>query len=401
MLTLQRGVSAWASWTFQPSDAGTEITVGSAPGCDWQVAAPGVPAIELLFTGEELFVWVEQAREELCCNDATLSLGFTRLRHADRLDLGPARIVVSLGADLAQSPAPSSSRPRRSRSAPGRSKGPVHIAELRVRRGSARLPVWAFTADQIGKSVTIGASDACDLQVIAAGVEPNELTVLCAGDTLLVKSARSEGPKLNGRYLPEEWQFLRDGDRLDLGTACIGVRISAIDLAARGERTTELEPMASEVRPEQRRAFREVRPKHTWPFAGKLTSFKPITLPKALAQPQERRLVSAAPTNRVGKRSRPLAAAPSRRPDYATVPQALLCTPRTLREVPLPSAVAPSRRRPPVCAQADSGSQAELLGCLFESPSERSHPRRWRTHAVSFVLLAGAYLVWLAILERW
>ena len=100
VLTLQRGVSTWASWTFQPADAGTEITVGSSPGCDWQVAAPGVPSISLLFTGEELFAWVEQVREETRCNDATLPLGFTHLRHGDQLDLGAARIVVSLGFEL-------------------------------------------------------------------------------------------------------------------------------------------------------------------------------------------------------------------------------------------------------------------------------------------------------------
>ena len=100
----------------------------------------------------------------------------------------------------------------------------------------------------MGKAVVVGAADECDIQIVAAGVEARELIVLFAGDTLLVKSARKDlGPKLNGQYLSEEWQFLRDEDRLDMGMACIDVHLAEADLSSSGEREIlEARPAARE-----------------------------------------------------------------------------------------------------------------------------------------------------------
>ncbi len=400
VLTLQRGVSTWASWTFLPADAGAEITVGSSPGCDWQVAAPGVPSIELLFTGEELFAWVEQVREEIRCNDAPLPLGFTQLRHDDQLHLGAARIVVSFGMKLARLAKPRPPKREAAHVAVGshetRANVQPHAAELRVRRGASRLPAWTFSPGDIGKAVTVGASDECDVQIVAAGVEAHELTVLYAGDTLLVRSARAEpGPKLNGQHLSEEWQFLTDGDRLDMGTACIDVHFAITDLTASGER--------------------EITDAHVPGVKARSLSREPGVEARLLPREPgvEGRLLPREP----GIEARLL----PREPKVAEqrVPQAVLCAPNTntLLEVP-PSRTAPkpvSTLRPAVVDARRAArtreelvrytelrsADSELVESLFAAaPAAPSGKKRLRFAGAGLAVL-GAYAARLGLLEYW
>jgi hypothetical protein len=242
-LTLQRGVSAWASWSFHAADAGTEITIGSSAGCDWQIAAPGVPPIKLRFTGEELWVSNGFHAEEICLNGAPLPVGAVQLCHGDRLHMGPARIDVSMalglgGAETRGSVLEPESRarvttgyevePLPAQPVKTSAGGGAQVAELRVRRGASPRGAWAFSPHEAGKTVTVGASEECDILVVAPGVEEHEFSVLYAGDALLVKAARpGQGPRLNGRRLLGEWVFVRDGDRLDLGTAQLEAYLKA------------------------------------------------------------------------------------------------------------------------------------------------------------------------------
>ena len=56
LLKLRRGAASGASWGFNSADIGAIISVGASSECDWQVAAPGVPPLSLLFTGKALLV---------------------------------------------------------------------------------------------------------------------------------------------------------------------------------------------------------------------------------------------------------------------------------------------------------------------------------------------------------
>lgn len=375
--------------------------MGSSPGCDWQVAAPGVPSIELLFTGEELFVWIEQVRDEIRCNDAPLPLGFTQLRHEDRLDLGPARIVVSLGMSLARlarpQPPTREAESQTDESNKTRAKVQPHAAELRIRRGASRLPAWTFSPADIGKSVTVGAADECDVQIVAAGVEARELTVLYAGDTLLVKSARPEnGPKLNGQHLAEEWQFLRDGDRLDMGTACIDVHFSIADLTSSGEREI------AEARVRAREPSVEVRVQECEPV---------VEAREAREPPIEARKASVE------------ACVQAREPavEERPVPQAVLCSHAgsTLLEAPRLRAARKSVSvRKPDAVEARRGtrpkgewglhtgmlqqSEPELVESLFAAaPAPPRASKKRLGYAVALVAIVWAYTAWLGLLDYW
>lgn len=388
--------------------------MGSAAGCDWQVAAPGVPSIELLFTGEELFAWVEQVRDEIRCNDATLPLGFTQLRHEDRLDLGPARILVSLGADLARLAKPESTK----RDAQGATResnnvGAVeaggatreqnkvvpHAAELRVRRGASRLPAWTFSPADTGRTVTVGAADECDVQVIAAGVEAHELTVLYAGDTLLVKSARQDHPpKLNGQHLGEEWQFLSDGDRLDMGTACLDVHFSILDLSSSGER------QIAEARERSRgeadanvRDRRRIEPEvyvreqtHAREPEAKHREFKGASVTQ-LYVPRE--LIPVPQAVLCGSPSSTLLEAPRHRSLRVPPPPPAK---RASVETPSPKQ---SSSAPPLQWADEGAADPELVECLF-APGPTVHTGRKRRYVAALIGIVCGYAGWLALLEH-
>jgi predicted component of type VI protein secretion system len=268
--------------------------------------------------------------------------------------------------------------------------------------------------------VSIGASDECDLQIVAAGVEANELTVLYAGDTLLVRSERPEGPKLNGHYVTEEWQFLRDGDRLDLGTACIDVHVRSLALVDSGERKIEppaekaiIEPpmdeeptdeppslearSARKARLKQTRSFlqRDYREDLQRDFRDASTATRKLTL-EALPSPRKQVVAASTPTRKLTVEPRPtrkLSIQPpppprnranestlrTREPSPPAVPQAVLEASRTLLEVrppPAPRPRAPTERvEPPV--------DPEMLGCLFESAPTTIGPRKQGLYVVA------------------
>jgi hypothetical protein len=100
LLTLRRGVSAWGTWAFDAKDAGTTITIGSASGCDWQIASPGVTSLSLVFTGDALLARCARPDVRVRLNGAPLWPGWVSLGHGDRLELGPSCVEVNLAEGL-------------------------------------------------------------------------------------------------------------------------------------------------------------------------------------------------------------------------------------------------------------------------------------------------------------
>ncbi|MFT3923126.1 MAG: hypothetical protein QM778_11365 [Myxococcales bacterium] len=397
VLTLQRGVSPWASWTFHPTDAGSEITVGSASHCDWQVLAPGIPAVALRFTGHELFVWVEEVQANIRCNGATLSAGFTQLRHEDQLDLGSARLRVWLGSRLAEAARPSM---------PG-AEGPACV-ELRVAHGTSRTTRWRFLEADVGRAVTVGSAEECDIKIRASGVARLELTVLYAGDTLLVKSARPEGAKLNGKFLPEEWLFVQDGDRIKFGKACLEVR--SIPGASEGPR-----PAADSERSRKLTMTRELFVEPRGPLREKVISGNGVPQAAAVAanrtlrmieipypeaarpQPSARPVVPVVPP----PRALPVLPRPSQLPRPA--PAATAVALRVASPVPppprLPAPALPAPALPAPALPAPKLPEGDAMGCLFEAKRSNAGVTPWR--AAGVLVLLASYLGWLALLERW
>lgn len=100
-----------------------------------------------------------------------------------------------------------------------------HLAFLTLTRGVSAWGSWAFDAEDIGSSITVGAGSGCDWQIASPGVTP--LTLLFTGDSLLSRCARPDDRvRLNGVPLKTSWVPLHDGDRIDLGAASIGVRMT-------------------------------------------------------------------------------------------------------------------------------------------------------------------------------
>jgi hypothetical protein len=96
ILTLKSGVSSFCVWSFDACDVGASISVGACERCDWQIVAPSVAPITLLFTGQTLFVKSERACEKTLLNGVRLWPGWVPLEHGDALELGNARLEVSL-----------------------------------------------------------------------------------------------------------------------------------------------------------------------------------------------------------------------------------------------------------------------------------------------------------------
>ena len=162
-------------------------------------------------------------------NDATAELGWTRLRHGDRLELSGARIQVALAPDLRTArPTLAMEAPAHRPSAPSL---PVvekpSAAIVRLVRGHSDRFAWVFRANDLGASVSIGAGRHCDWPISTGGFDISELTLLFAGGVLL---ARREHPgdrlRLNGAPLGDDWTFVSPGSRIDIGLACLEFQLS-------------------------------------------------------------------------------------------------------------------------------------------------------------------------------
>jgi hypothetical protein len=106
-------------------------------------------------------------------------------------------------------------------------------ALLRLRRGSSPLPLWAFGRNDRDQVITVGSDPSCDWPICSAGVAPIELAFLFTGDSLFVQSARpNEGARLDGERLDDRWVPLRNGARIDVGTAAIDAYLQLASMEA-------------------------------------------------------------------------------------------------------------------------------------------------------------------------
>ncbi len=98
LLRLRQGSSERASWLLDEVLGGTMITVGSDPACDWQIRAAFVPAraFSVLVVGGRAFV---RSGPELgvLLNGRPIDDGWTPVPSDARIDVGLARVEVSLG----------------------------------------------------------------------------------------------------------------------------------------------------------------------------------------------------------------------------------------------------------------------------------------------------------------
>lgn len=229
LLTLTRGASWRSSFGFERSDAGKRITLGSTPNCDWQIVAGGVSQLVLFFTGEELWLGIERENRLVFLNDATVPRGWKQLHHGDRLELGGARVNITLAPELRTTePAPDESTSKRT------SSPRIHLVErpsaavLRLVRSSSERVTWMFRASDLGASVSVGAGKHCDWVITTGGFEIRELTLLFAGGILLV---RREQPgnrvRLDGRPLGDDWTYVAHGSRIEIGLACLEFQLAA------------------------------------------------------------------------------------------------------------------------------------------------------------------------------
>jgi hypothetical protein len=125
LLTLRRGVSAFSTWVFDEQDAGRTITLGSASGCAWQIASPGVSQQLLAFTGENLLVRSLKPDDRVRLNGWPLPEGWVELAHGDILEIGQATLAVSLAPALRKNTTAPPKRGERKRRQQRRAKAPV------------------------------------------------------------------------------------------------------------------------------------------------------------------------------------------------------------------------------------------------------------------------------------
>lgn len=135
-LTLKSGVSGWCLWSFDACDVGASITVGACERCDWQVVAPGVAPIALLFTGQTLFVKSERLCGRTLLNNCPLWPGWVPLEHGDVVELGSARLEVSLKDASAR---PESARRISSGAAACPNEGSIFVANGATSQTSAQI----------------------------------------------------------------------------------------------------------------------------------------------------------------------------------------------------------------------------------------------------------------------
>jgi predicted component of type VI protein secretion system len=434
VLTLTRGASGFGSWSFDRRDAGKKITVGSTRGCDWQVVSSGVAPMVLYFSGDALWAGVEQTNRHVNNNGATLSRGWSRLEHGDHLELGGARIKVALAPELRTQRAHSAIDARPARDLTETLADAPNTVTVRLLRGESERSSWTFRESDLGVSVTLGAAESCDWRVATGGLEARELTLLSAGTTLLIRQEHISGRvKLDGKPLGEEWAFVRDGSRIEIGLACLELRI--------GPETPTLPPMPPALRvsrhtlPERPGAVQRertlapqasepARPSHRPPpfFAhdslpasvtpparpvatqtAPLVAMWPTTLPAAPSHPAP---VTRPVPSHAMRRSDPwLQRANVVKQQHAAVERHEEPAPMALHQEPI-LVLEAERRRPKRKPEGGSfgmgarshPSQEWVEACMPEVRHEKK--MALGTYALLGLLISVLYAAWLIVLER-
>jgi hypothetical protein len=143
LLKLRRGAASGSSWGFNSADVGAIISVGASSECDWQVGAPGVRPLSLLFTGKALLVRSDDLAEEESLHSALLWPGWVPLEQGDLIELGASCIEVTRvpakPAQDATSDAEKSVPDAQEATTDGSAVDPgLHTAALRLRQPASR-----------------------------------------------------------------------------------------------------------------------------------------------------------------------------------------------------------------------------------------------------------------------
>lgn len=97
-MRLRQGASARASWVLEETPGGTMVSVGSDLACDWQLRAAFVPAraFSILVVGGRTFMR-SGPEPGVLLNGKTLDEGWVQVPDGARIDVGLARIEVTMG----------------------------------------------------------------------------------------------------------------------------------------------------------------------------------------------------------------------------------------------------------------------------------------------------------------
>jgi hypothetical protein len=97
-LRLRQGASSRATWILEESKSGSMISVGADDACDWQLRAAFVPqrAFSLLVVGGRTFVR-SGPEPGVLLNGKPIDDGWVQVPHGGRIDVGLARIEVTMG----------------------------------------------------------------------------------------------------------------------------------------------------------------------------------------------------------------------------------------------------------------------------------------------------------------
>lgn len=100
---LRQGSSTRSSWILEDAPGGTTITVGADAACDWQVRAAFVPPCAFSLRLLEGILMVRAAYEPgVLLNGRPVGVAWTPVPSGARLDVGLARIEVTLQDPLAR-----------------------------------------------------------------------------------------------------------------------------------------------------------------------------------------------------------------------------------------------------------------------------------------------------------
>ncbi|MDB4986808.1 MAG: hypothetical protein JWN04_1986, partial [Myxococcaceae bacterium] len=97
-LRLRQGASERATWILEETPGGTMISVGSDSACDWQIRAAFVPAraFSLLIVGGRTFVR-SGPEPGVLLDGKPVDDGWVQVPHGGRIDVGLARLEVTMG----------------------------------------------------------------------------------------------------------------------------------------------------------------------------------------------------------------------------------------------------------------------------------------------------------------
>lgn len=102
---------------------------------------------------------------------------------------------------------------------------------VRLTGGSSSHSTWFLEDGPGGTAITLGSDPSCDWKIKAANVPAHAVSVLLLQGAVYVRGADEGRVLLNGQPLPEGWQPVQSGARIDIGLARLEVTLGAAEEA--------------------------------------------------------------------------------------------------------------------------------------------------------------------------